>query len=270
MSSVYEIVQGKILDQIAKGVIPWRRPWISGQAVSWKTGKPYRGINQFILDPGEYATFSQITEAGGRVKKGSKGSIVVFWKMDQIENDEGEMENRVILRYYKVFNVKTQTEGLNLKQQEVSFTHNPIESGEKIISMYADKPAISFKPGKACYIPSTDHISIPDKSDFPQIEEYYSTLFHELVHSTGHQSRLNRKGITEMTAFGSENYGKEELIAELGAAMLCGVARINNTLENSAAYLAGWARAIKGDVRLVVMASAAAQKAADYIQGIKF
>ncbi len=270
MASVYEMVQEKILDQIAKGVIPWRRPWISGQAISWRSQKPYRGINQFILDPGEYATFNQIVESGGKVKKGSKGSIVVFWKMNEFENEEGEIESRPLLRYYKVFNVRTQAEGIEPKQKEITFAHDPIESGEKIISMYADKPAISFNPGKAYYIPSTDHISIPDKSDFPQIEEYYSTLFHELVHSTGHQTRLNRNGITEMTAFGSENYGKEELIAEMGAAMLCGVARINNTIENSAAYLAGWARAIKGDVRLVVMASAAAQKAADYIQGIKF
>lgn len=270
MASVYEIVQEKILEQISKGVIPWRRPWISGQAVSWKTQKPYRGINQFMLDPGEYATFNQIAEAGGKVVKGAKGSIVVFWKMDEKENDEGEMESRPLLRYYKVFNVKTQTEGLNPKQQEITFTHDPIESGEKIIALYINKPSISFNPGKACYIPHADRVSVPSKEDFPRIEEYYSTLFHELAHSTGHQSRLNRSGITGKVAFGSENYGKEELIAEMSAAMLCGIARIDNTIENSASYLAGWARAIKGDSRLIVMAAAAAQKAADYIQGIKF
>ena len=270
MASVYEIVQEKILEQINKGVIPWRRPWISGQAVSWKSQKPYRGINQFMLDPGEYATFNQIAEAGGKVVKGSKGSIVVFWKMQEHENDEGEMESCPLLRYYKVFNVKTQTEGIELKQKEMTFTHDPLESGEKIISLYADKPSISFNPGKACYIPHADRVSVPSKEDFPRIEEYYSTLFHELAHSTGHQSRLNRSGITGKVAFGSENYGKEELIAEMSAAMLCGIARIDNTIENSASYLAGWARAIKGDSRLIVMAAAAAQKAADYIQGIKF
>jgi antirestriction protein ArdC len=272
--NVYEIVTNRIIEQLEKGVVPWRQPWVNrGMAVNWQTQKPYRGINVWLLEPGEYATFKQIKEAGGRVKKGEKGHIVVFWKWLQKMNEEGEPTDEKIpfLKYYKVFEINTQCEGLKSRRTDEVFDHDPIEEAEKVVNGFMNAPEIRFAPGKAFYHKVLDYISVPPLCDYKNPNEYYSTLFHEMVHSTGHNSRLNRQGITEMAAFGDELYSKEELVAEMGAAMLCGVCGIENaTIENSAAYIAGWLRKLKEDSRLLVQAGAQAQKAADYILGVKY
>lgn len=274
MSSVYEIVTERIIKKLEQGTVPWRMPWRSGQTVSWKTQKPYRGINQMLLDPGEYATFKQIEEAGGKVKKGAKSSIIVFWKWLEVEDEETDEKEKIpMLRYYRVFEINSQVEGLKSKRKDQpAFEHDPIQEAEKIIKGYRNGPPISFKPGKAFYRPSTDEISVPAIIEYQKAEEFYSTLFHEMIHSTGHKSRLNRAGVSnQAAAFGSEVYSKEELVAEMGAAMLCGVTGIENTtIDNSASYIAGWLRKLKNDSKLVVLAAAQAQKAADYIQGIEY
>ncbi|XEC97036.1 ArdC family protein [Paenibacillus tarimensis] len=271
MSKVYDIVTDRIISELEKGVVPWRKPWIGGGAVNWKTQKPYRGINTMLLEPGEYATFKQVTEAGGKVKKGEKGNMVVFWKWLEVENEEsGETEKVPYLRYYTVFNIETQCEGLKSKRKEMTFDHDPIEEGEKIVKGYMNSPETRFQSGKAYYAPSMDYIGMPPLKDFLDPHSFYSVFFHEMVHSTGHKSRLNRSGITQVAAFGSETYSKEELVAELGAAMLCGVAGIDNhTIEQSASYIQSWLRALKDDKKLIVHAAAQAQKAADYILGVK-
>jgi antirestriction protein ArdC len=268
--NIYEMVTQKIIEQLEKGVVPWRKPWVNFTAVNWVTQKPYRGINTLLLDGGEYATFKQIQQAGGKVKKGEKGHIVVFWKWVEKEDEEtGETIKIPFLRYYKVFEINTQVEGLESKRKVVSFEHDPIEEAEKIIKGYKNSPSYTHYSGSAYYNPQNDVINVPPMKDFKKVEEYYCTMFHEMIHSTGHKSRLARKGIEEIAAFGSETYSKEELIAEMGAAMLCAQAKIDNTLENSAAYIQSWLRALKNDKRLVVLAAAQAQKAADYILGIE-
>lgn len=257
---IYEMVTERIVKLLESGVVPWRRPWRSGAAVNWLTQKPYRGINALLLDAGEYATFKRITEAGGTVKKGVKGEIVVFWKwLEKKDEETGETEKIPLLRYYKVFNIATQCEGLESRRNsEPAYEHDPIEEAERLVTGYIDRPG-------------DDMISVPPMVDYKQPEEYYCTLFHELVHSTGHTKRLNRSGITELAAFGDENYSKEELIAEIGAAMMCGVCGIDNTtIENSASYINGWLRALKDDQRMIVLAAGKAQRAADYMQGISF
>ena len=267
--TVYEMVTERIIKKLESGVIPWRKPWNSSGAVAWDTQREYRGINAMLLEPGEYATFNKIKEAGGKVKKGAKGQIVVFWKM--FENEEDPDKKIPSLRYYTVFEINTQVEGLKSKRKE-SETHNhsPIESAEQIKEAYQNCPLISYAPGKAFYMPSTDSISVPEINDYNNPEEFYSTMFHEMVHSTGHKSRLNRSGITAIAAFGSETYSKEELVAEIGSAMLCTVAGIDQTtFENSASYVSSWLRALKGDPKMVVFAASQAQKAADHIRGIK-
>ncbi len=273
MSKVYEIVTERIIRKLEQGTIPWRQPWTSAGAVNWRTQKPYRGINAFILDPGEYATWNQVIEAGGRVKpeEAKKYHIVVFWKWLEKEDEEtGKNEKVPMLRYYRVYEINKQCEGLESKRKTETFDHDPIEEAEKIKQGYIDAPSIKFGPGKAYYSPAKDLISIPELRDHFQPEEYYSTMFHEMVHSTGHPRRLNRQGITAIAGFGSETYSKEELIAELGAAMLCAQAKIDNTtIDNSAAYIAGWLRKLKNDKRLIVQAAAQAQKASDYILGIQ-
>jgi len=267
--SVYELVTERIIKKLESGVIPWRKPWNSCGAVAWETQKEYRGINAMLLEPGEYATFNKIKEAGGKVKKGAKGQMVVFWKM--FENEEDASKKIPFLRYFTVFEINTQCEGLKSKRKDAPINeHSPIETAEQIKEAYRNCPPISYAPGKAFYMPSADSISVPEINDYNNPEEFYSTMFHEMVHSTGHKSRLNRTGITAIAAFGSETYSKEELVAEIGAAMLCTVAGIDQTtFENSASYVSSWLRALKGDPKLVVFAASQAQKAADHIRGIK-
>lgn len=143
----------------------------------------------------------------------------------------------------------------------------PIESAEEIVKGMPNPPAFE-QDARAAYIPSKDTVTMPSRTAFQSQAEYYSTLFHELVHSTGHAKRLGREGLEKLQPFGSEDYSKEELVAEMGSAMLCGVAGIDqSTLANSAAYLKTWIERLKSDSRLVVSAASAAQKAADYIRG---
>lgn len=272
MANVYEIVTNKIIEKLEKGTIPWRQPWDANGAVNWNSKRPYRGINAILLDPGEYATFPQITAAGGKVKKGEHSHIVVLWKFTQEQNEDGDPTGKksAWMKYYNVFEINTQCEGLASKRKIIERNNDPVEEAEQIKKGYRDCPPITFAPGRAFYRPSTDSISIPQINDYPNKEEYYSTMFHEMAHSTGHTSRLNRKGFSEIAAFGSEIYSKEELVAEITAAMLCGVTGIvNSTLENSAAYIKSWCKQLKSDPKLIVNAASQAQKAADYIRNIK-
>ena len=269
---VYDLITNVIIEKLEEGNIPWQKPFLNQSAVNWVTQKEYRGINVMLLESGEYATFKQISEAGGKVKKGSKGSIVVFWKLFKNEDEEtGEERIVPMLRYYKVFKVGKQTEGIEPKRKEIKFSHDPIGSANKLIELYEDKPVLKSSDNSgAYYSPSEDFVNVPVMDNFPNVEDYYNTMFHELVHSTGHRNRLNREGVTNVVQFGSERYSKEELVAEIGAAMLCGIAEIENkTIDNSVSYIQSWLRALKNDSTLIVTASQQAQKASDYVQGIK-
>jgi antirestriction protein ArdC len=270
--NIYEMVNAKIMEKLEAGVIPWRKPWVGGNAVNWKTQKPYRGMNAIMLDAGEYATFNQIKEAGGKVKKGAKSEIIVFWKILKKENEDGEVEKLPLLKYYRVFNIEKDVEGLEPKQNRAEFKdHDPIEEADKIFKGYINCPSYTFHMGGAWYKPAFDMINVPPMKAFTHVEEFYCTLFHEMAHSTGHESRLKREGIKNVAAFGSNDYSKEELIAEMTASMLCGVAGIDNsTLDNSAAYIQSWLRALKDDKTMLVQAAGKAQKAADYILGTTF
>lgn len=273
--SVYEIITNKIIEKLEKGVIPWRMPWTNANAVNWKTQIPYRGINNFLVEPGEYASKKQILEGGGRINREemNKYHIIVYWLWKEKEDKETkEIKKFGKPLYYKVWEINKQCTGLKSKKSTEKFEHNPIDKAEKIYKGYVNSPDYTFKSGKAVYYPTLDKINCPPIKDFKIAEEYYSTLFHEMVHSTGHKSRLARPGVTtEGVAFGDEVYSKEELIAEMGAAMLCGVAGIDNsTIENSASYIDSWLRALKNESNLVVLAAAQAQKASDYILGEKW
>lgn len=269
---IYEMVTEQIIEKLEQGTIPWQKPFLNSSAVNWKTQKEYRGINTLLLSAGEYATFNQIKEAGGKVKKGEKSSIVVFWKMLDIENKDTGIEEQIpMLRYYRVFKVGEQTENIEPKRKTESFSHNSIETAEAIIKNFKNKPKITFADEGAYYQPTLDFVNVPPKSSFPKIHDYYSVIFHELVHSTGHEKRLNREGIAKFDKFGSVKYSKEELIAEIGASMLCGVAGIEDrTLDNSASYIKSWLSALNNDNTLIIKASQQAQKASDFMQGITF
>ena len=268
MSKVYEYVTERILKELEKGEVPWRKPWDGLPPMNWKSEKHYRGINSFLLPGGEYVTFKQAKDAGGSVKKGEKGYMVVFYKTLEVNDREraGEKTNLPYLRYYTVFEV-SQCEGIERKRVK-NPNANPIASAEEIVTGYKNAPVVLQEGDRASYSPAKDIVKMPYTETFEGMEEYYSTLFHELAHSTGHEKRLARKGIVESAGFGSDPYATEELIAEMTAAMLCGVAGIGSTIENSAAYIAGWRKRLSEDPRLIVKAASMAQKASDHILGV--
>lgn len=272
--SVYEIITNQILMALEQGEIPWRKPWRVLPPANLISKRPYRGINVFLLGFAGYGsqywlTFNQAKQLGGNIRRGEHGTKIVFWKFDtrETETPDGEIEERkfAFLRYFVVFNLE-QTEGLKaLLDLPPAF---PIESAESIVRGMPNPPAFE-QDSRAAYIPSQDVVAMPSRTAFSSQEEYYSTLFHELTHSTGHAKRLGRDGFETPQQFGSESYSKEELIAEMGSAMLCGVSGIEqSTLANSAAYLRGWINRLRGDSRLVISAATAAQKAADCIRGV--
>jgi antirestriction protein ArdC len=283
MNKVYQIVTDQILEKLEAGTVPWHKPWAvahGGKARNLVSKKAYRGINCFLLafsgfNSNHWLTFNQCKKLGGKIKKGSKSTIVVFWKPTEKEvknPDTGkvEIERHFILRYYRVFNAD-QCEGLekHLPKPEKPVKKpkfNEIQSCEKTVKAMPKKPEITHGGNAAFYSPASDTIGMPPKPTFNKCEEYYSTLFHELTHSTGHRDRLNRSYVTDCQPFGSTNYSKEELIAEMGAAFLCAEHGIENkTIDNSAAYIKGWVRKFKDKPKMVVEAAGKAQKAADFI-----
>lgn len=287
-NNVYQIITDRITARLQAGEIPWKQPFRAcGNPLSMSTGKPYNGINWLLLSSlgfssPHFITFKQALDLGGNVKKGEKGFPVVFWKKwspTAQPNAAGEIDTKTLktiplLRYYTVFNV-TQCEGLDDKipQPPQLAQIDPITAAENLIAAMPNRPAIT-QGGQASYNVHTDEVTMPARGLFISPEAYYSVLFHELTHSTRHMSRLARKDDTEATPgksrrFGSAAYAREELVAELGAAFLCNACQIDNdhTLENSAAYIQNWLQALKDDPKLVVIAAAQAQKAADYIRG---
>ena len=270
---IYAEVTNRIIDQLESGLIPWQKPWIaSGSAVSRATGKPYSLLNQMILGRGgEYLTFAQCQKEGGKVRKGEKSQMVVFWKFIEQEDEETHEKRQVpFLRYYNVFHID-QCEGLTAKHMpELPVTAKADEAAENMIAAYAQRSGVRIvnrEGDRAFYQPSTDSITLPLLAQFAETAEYYSTAFHELTHSTGHASRLDR--LSKTAYFGSEAYSKEELIAEIGAAAPINHAGLEtaNSFRNSAAYVQNWLKVLRDDKRFIVSAAGKAEKAVSLIIG---
>jgi len=278
MSTVYDIINQRIIELLEKGTVPWRKPWNTqiNMPKNLVSKKEYQGVNVFLLNCMPYGspywlTFKQAKEKGGHIRKGEKSTPVIFWKLlDKMTTDASEEEGKngkiPLLRYYSVFNIE-QCEGIEIPEpEEVPRTFNPIDRAEEVILSMPHIPDIRHGGNRAYYRPSSDTISLPPRYSFESSEEFYCCCFHELTHATGHETRLARKTVMETTVFGSNEYSKEELVAEMGAAFLCGHCGIEQrTLENSAAYIQGWLKALKDDRKLLVHAASQAQKAADYI-----
>jgi antirestriction protein ArdC len=277
MPTVSQIITESILKQLEHGVAPWRKPWSSSTPRNLISKKPYRGLNVFLLATQGFGspywvTFNQTKQLGAHVRQGEKSTLVSFWKSSDYakENREtGKTENKtsVLLRYYRLFNIE-QCDGLKALHGDDRKPVNPIKECESITNRMPNAPRIE-QHSQAFYRPSADIVGIPSRNCFESPEAYYSTLFHELTHSTGHKSRLDRfEDISTDHQFGSESYSKEELVAEMGSAMLAGIAGISRaTLSNSASYLQAWISRLKSDSRLIISAASHAQKAADYILG---
>lgn len=290
---VYAIVTERITEQLETGTVPWRKPWAAPGALpmSVTTGKPYRGLNVFLLGGMPYAsqwwgTYKVLGERGGQVRKGERSSIVVLWrpierKPADDNREPGEMtladldKPKFMLRYYSVFNVEQcdWADGMPAKfdaPAPVSHEWDAVGEAESLANGYVTRgPQLNVKRGDAAnYSPVADRVTMPERDQFDRPEGWYETLFHELGHSTGHQSRLARPGVCDPVKFGSHKYAAEELVAEMTAAYLCGMAGIERgVLDNSAAYIAGWLKALRDDRRMVVHAASQAQRAADLIIG---
>lgn len=308
------------------GLPPWQRSWkvVGGTHKNCFSKRPYRGINQFLLDltasVGGYSspywmTFNQAEKESYRqwrkeqgmtvtldkdfkksdeykayakadaykgVRKGEKGTTVYLFRPFTVEKrdkdkkpvlDKNGRKQFVTLfdvRYFKVWNSEQTDLTIETPEKLDEREHTPIESAKAIIDGYKDCPDIRHGGDSASYSPTFDHISMPKPEQFHSDEEYYHTLFHECVHSTGHESRTHR--IKDWTGFGSDPYAKEELVAELGAAILSGTADITlpEMEQSEAAYIKHWIKRFKDDKTLLLYAGSKAQGAVDYILDTQF
>lgn len=287
---IFEEITGKVIASIEQGVTPWRQTWgFVEPPQNYFSGHQYRGINAFLIYLYQYpspyfATFNQIQKAGGRVKKGSKAHRLYFSKSlwyDSKGNQYQEADFEFLpphiradlrrvyyIKFDLVFNM-ADTDGIQLKP--FSKTWNENDSFEEIDYFFenlTDKPSIEVKlSDSAFYHKGKDLLNLPLIQQFFSSSDFYATAFHELIHATGHEKRLNRATLKEFQKFGDESYSKEELIAELGACFLCNAFGIDNVdvSQNSASYLGGWLKVLKAEPKLLWEAAAEAQKAFDFL-----
>ena len=267
----------RIIELIGQGNLPpWAKSWsVSAEHAPHNLLNPkasYRGLNFMLLTMVSemlgspfFITPKQLFALGGKIREGEKTWPVHFFSTKPYKDKDGEEKRGFFCKGYKVFNI-TQTEGIPAEKIPVlpepeTFTHTPIEACERLAKGYATCPEVTHQGNRACYSPSEDRIRMPERNRFKTSEEYYCTLFHEMVHSTGHSSRLNRDAVQHVN-FGSHLYSEEELVAEFGAAMLCGKASV---IENSAAYIKSWSKKLKPE--MLVLGSRAARKAFEYVIG---
>lgn len=274
--NVYQMVTDRIIAELEKERIPWKKCWSGSRSGAYNriTKKPYSLMNQMLLgQSGEWATYKQWQESGGRIRKGEKASFVTFWKLQPYEetNADGETEIKQIplLRYYNVFHI-SQVEGVKPLEDVKLNDIEPIAEAERIKEAYKEREHIQIKEvisNEAFYSPSGDYIQVPCKEQYQNANEFYSVLFHEITHSTGHKTRLDRFTTGAAAMFGSETYSKEELVAELGSAIILNQLGIETpqTFKNSAAYIQNWLQVLKNDNKFIVSASSKAQKAVEYI-----
>lgn len=270
---IYATITDRMIAEMEQGIIPWKCPWMaSGSAISHITSKPYSLLNQMLLGrSGEYLTFKQVQQEGGYVRKGERAKMVVFWRwIDKEDEKTGEITQVPYLKYYNVFHID-QCEGISAKYaQELTETVNADETAESVIADYVKREGVTIENqegNQAFYQPTLDRIVLPKRNQFGETAEYYSTAFHEMVHSTGHMKRLNR---LEATAhFGGESYSKEELVAEIGSSALvhhCGL-ETPESFKNNTAYVQNWLQVLKNDKRFIVSAAGKADKAVSLILG---
>ena len=282
---MYEEIAAKFVAALEAGTAPWRKTWTGGTAGAPKNiaGRPYRGVNVFLLACQGYAspfwmTFNQARKNGWTVRKGEKGTAVVFWKLlDDTKSPivNGEHTRKIpILRYFVVFNAE-QVDGVPAKFLPAKPAARPEAEAAAAAKKIADDffaqdgaPSLGFGGDRAFYVPAMDAIKVPVREAFESDAAFYATIFHEAGHSTGHAKRLDRDGVNGKGNGGAflHTYGREELVAEMTAAFLSAEAGIaDDTFANSASYLASWIRTIKEDPKMIVWAAGRAQKAADFI-----
>jgi antirestriction protein ArdC len=277
---IYQLVTDRILQQLAAGTVPWRKTWTVGLPQSLTTGKEYRGINILLLGMTAHSsrywiTYREAQRRGGHVRKGERATPVIFWKWRTPEEIQQQLQKTgkdsvapCVPFVSAVFNLD-QVEGIARPEDDAApDTATALDVAGQLFDAMPDKPEIeharNFQPA---YCQVTDRVLMPHLGQFETAPEYYGTLFHELVHATGHPKRLKR--FAETAGNPTERYSFEELVAEFGAAFLCGIAGIQNreTEALQAGYIASWSRVFEKDSRMLLRAASAAQRAVDYIRG---
>lgn len=290
--NLYEIITEKMIEALKRGEVPWHKPWMLTTDACWNrvTGREYSFLNRMMLpEYGEYASFKQWKECGGEVRKGSKSSMVCFWTQFEMKDrepvgfkEDGTLQYPTcpVLRYYNVFHI-SQVDGVETKHTEKMsdvFSRPEVEKhaeGDRLLSEYFEREKIATRldgfSNRAFYRPSDDTLTMPNRRQFSDMSEYYSTLFHECVHSTGHPSRLHRlkMAIENVLEDPRENYAKEELVAEMGASFLMATVGIDSpsAFDNSTGYIKSWLKALQDDPKMIVFAAAQAEKAVKFMKG---
>lgn len=279
---IYQTVTNQIIEAIEQGIKKDGKPLWHGQGsaqstpYNFKTGKRYRGINVLSLwiaanlkgyGSAAWLTFRQALELGGQVRKGEKATTVIYYqetdrKSTDTETGEVEIRHRIILKSYALFNLD-QVEGI---ETNISAEISAIQCIEIADQILLNSKATIIEEGiKAFYRPSSDEIYLPSRNRFTSTEIFYSVAMHELMHWTGHPSRLDRNFTGR---FGDESYAFEELIAEIGSAFVCAELGISSaTIDNHASYIDGWLNVLSRDKKAIFTAASQAAKAYDYLMG---
>lgn len=264
--NIAQTITDNIIKQLESGVAPWVKPWNShGVDAPYNpiAKRYYNGINfiQLSMTPGSthnWVTYKQAQSVGAQVRKGSKGVQVIYFSPLEVKDRvTDEVKKIPMLKTYTVFNAD-QVDGLELPAPAERTEIEAVESCEAFIK--AQRARIQFGGDRAFYVPSLDYIQLPERDQFKSTPDYYATALHELSHWTGHESRLNRDF---KNRFGSEAYAFEELVAELGSAMLCAHLKIDGQLQH-ASYIDSWLKVLKDDPKNILKASALAQKILTY------
>lgn len=276
---VYAIVNKRIIKRLEKGIIPWQQPMgEAGLPKNIITGRLYKGINVWLLaslgyEQNYFLSAKQIKEMGATIKEGQKGNLIVFWKWLEIKDDETDQSANIpFLRYSNVYNI-AQCDGISETQIPLMDDKqiNPLKKCLEIVVQMPNLPKIKHKEDKAFYNPLLDFINVPKEQSFKDKESYYSILFRELIHSTGHLSRLNRKEVVQQKAFGADPYSIEELTSEIGSSYMKSFAGIGKEYyEINEGDNEGWIDKIQNDKRFIIYASTLAQKATDFILNMSF
>lgn len=295
---IFAEIANKFVEALAQNIVPWQKPWtctfganlnLNELAVSYTTKKPYSMLNQWLLKAGQYLTWNEIQKLGGKVQKGAKShnvygffpSWLIIETNEWVKEEPKHLESDqyklfLAMRSYKVFNV-ADCEGITPHTFVTPQPKNEEETitiAEETIQGYLNKyPTLKFHKvlqDRAYYSPMLDEVFVPTLAQYKVKEEFYSTSFHELAHSTGHETRLNRSGIVKFDHFGSDNYATEELVAEMASAMTLNYIGVNceKAFNNSKAYVQNWAKKIKSDPKIVSIACQQAEKASKMILGL--
>lgn len=279
-NDIYVKLTDSFINMLNMGIIPWERPWSPTNApTNLISKKAYKGSNVWLLNAMQeirgyksryWVSFKQAKDLGGNVKKGEKSTMIIYWQFSQFsktkENGEVETKQIPLIKFSNIFNVD-QCEGFEEKiPADVKNEIGTVDELEEIFANWKTKPVIHVGGDRAFYRPSTDSMAMPEKETFKDTASYYSVLGHEYIHSTGAKHRLNREGVTNLNFFGSHDYAKEELVAEMGASFFMGIAGLDReTHRNNAAYIQSWIKKLQNDPKMIVQAGSEAQKAVEYI-----